>query len=141
MMALPRTFFASRKHEQPARLASGFTYATIPATMWRSNQDRYGTTHHGGLTPAALDEDVPRCNCVTRAHGGLTNAAPVHVRLCIVKVAILPADERARTRAGGVSPPWFRYRDCTGVRQRTGDTLLNSGGSAIASASARRTAG
>ena len=72
-------------------------------------------------TPSAVSSDFAEAflQLRLRSHGGLTPAAPGACRLCIVKVAILPAGERARTRAGGVSPPWFRYRVCTGVRQHT----------------------
>jgi len=46
-------------------------------------------------------------------HGGLTPAAPVHVRLYIVKVAISSAGERRLNKSGGgVSPPWFGNRAC-----------------------------
>jgi hypothetical protein len=40
----------------------------------------------------------------------------------------------ANTRAGGVSPPWIRYRDCTGVRHRTVDRLPRLCGSVLTSA-------
>jgi len=63
------------------------------------------------------------------------------VRLCIVKVAIVPVGELARTRTGGVSPSWLHERDCNGVRERTGDSLPKSAASAFASASPESTAG
>jgi len=127
-------------------------------------------------------------------HGGLTNAALVHLRLCIVKVAIAAANVRAampavgmsapvaygnahaskhalshsgtrtrdtrsgghkapccgephlqkrfrsrpgtdvaRNKSGGRKPPWFRYRDCTGVRQHTVSSLPQLCGSVLAS--------
>jgi len=55
-------------------------------------------------------------------------------RLYIVKVAISPVGELARTRAGGVSPPCLRHRDCTDARQRTVGSLPSNGASAFASA-------
>jgi len=88
--------------------------------------------------------------------------------LCIAKVAIPSVGERARTRAGGVSPPWFtkqrferrfdshspatdtrgrrkppwlRQRDRNSVRQHAGGSLPSNCGSAFASASPRHTAG
>jgi len=47
----------------------------------------------------------------------------------------------ARTRAGGVTPPWLRQRNRNGVRQHAGDSLPSNCGSACASTSASRTAG
>jgi hypothetical protein len=58
------------------------------------------------------------------------------------KLFFSPASVRTRkTRAGGVSPPWFRYRDCTGVRQLTVGSLPRLCQSSFASPLARTTAG
>jgi len=46
------------------------------------------------------------------------------------------AGERARTGAGGVSPPWFRYRVCTGGRQHTVGSLPRLCESVLANAPA-----
>jgi hypothetical protein len=89
-------------------------------------------------------------------HGGLTPAAPGNVRSCIAKGVFPPADVRTPTqergasaprgkqpnrrktsvtvqthphiesRAGGVSPPWIHYRDCTGVCEHTAGSLPDS---------------
>jgi hypothetical protein len=61
---------------------------------------------HGGLTCAALGESIRNCNGVTHTHGGLTPAALVDMRLCIAKIAILPAHGRRNSaRSGGRKPP------------------------------------
>jgi hypothetical protein len=58
------------------------------------------------------------------------------------KLFFSPAHVRTRkTRAGGVSPPWFRYRDCTGVRQLAAGSLPRLCQSSFASPLARTTAG
>jgi len=71
--------------------------------------------YHGGLTPAALDSEVgvrrtlfavPCKRGRLPTHGGLTPAALVHMRLCIAKGVIFPANERRALRQErGASAP------------------------------------
>ena len=66
-------------------------------------------------TAGGRETALTRCVYRTNSHSpgpralrltaGLHPALLVRVRLCIAKVAIPPAGDRARTRAGGVSPP------------------------------------
>jgi hypothetical protein len=75
--------------------------------------------NHGGLTVGHLDAavGVPRrlfaMPCKRGPlpnYGGLTVAALVHMRLCIAKGVIFPANERRalRQERGGVSRPWIQ---------------------------------
>ena len=75
--------------------------------------------NHGGLTPAApracattVSECMRNCPCRrdSRSTAGLRQPLLLRVLLCIAKVAISSAGERARTGAGGVNPPWFVKR-------------------------------
>jgi hypothetical protein len=116
---------------QPERGALLPAFVSIPPAVSRAPaaflQMRF--LHHGGLTPAALGAAVRRTEieafrkCVSLHHGGLTPAALVSVRSCIAKIVFSPTNVRTATRAGGVSPPWVRYCDCTGVREHTAGSL------------------
>jgi hypothetical protein len=103
-----------------------------------------GFAHHGGLTPAALDAAIGVRRTLFASfckrgqlptHGELTLAAPVNERSCIAQVAVSPVNIRTAEplRAGGVSPPWISYRDCTGVRDRTVNRLPRLCGSVLTS--------
>jgi hypothetical protein len=67
---------------------------------------------HGGLTPAALDNDDRRSRqnrvslqCDTHTHGGLTPAALVNVRLCIGKIVFSRQTFATQYKSGGRKPP------------------------------------
>jgi len=88
-----------------------------------------------GLRPLLLTAHVHRrkahsvASAIIVRHGELTPAALVYVRLCIGKVAIPSANERARTRAGGRNPPVvslprWRRRSPT-LRRQSPTTLRN----------------
>jgi len=112
------------QQERGRQSPRGFATATAPAFV---------------STPSAVLRNFAEAFLQVRFpnHGGLTPAAPVHLRLCIVKVAIAPANVRAAMPGvGDVSPPWFRYRDCSGVRQHTVSSLPQLCGSVLANAPA-----
>jgi hypothetical protein len=75
-------------------------------------------------TVIAHSDTVPRCKRVSRiprrAHA---RRSWLDVRLCIAKIVFSPTDVRYATRAGGVSPPWVRYRDCTNACEHTDGSL------------------
>jgi hypothetical protein len=112
---------------------------------------RCGLHTHGGLTPAALacvfgrpldNVRFSRHSVRFPNHGGLTPAAPDRMCVCTSQKSVF-ADRRAHrnARAGGVSPPWVFYRDCTSVREHTDGSLPRLCDSALASAFPKPTAG
>ena len=100
----------------------------------------------GGISPRAVenracrnDPAAARRRTSHGTHGG-TNAPPVLSARRFVgdrtAFALYKRVFRA-TRAGGASvPPWFRYRDCSGVRQHTVGSLPQLCGSVLANAPA-----
>ena len=87
-------------------------------TLYRTVAPAHAIPGAGGISPRAVENRI--CRNDSAAARGRTSHA---------------------TRAGDVSPPWFRYRDCTGVRQHTVGSLAQLCGSVLASASpeSRRT--
>jgi hypothetical protein len=130
--------FADRRHkerrERGALAPRGFATATAPALVSslsavsrdfakapcpvRFPEPRRADEHRSRRkrTPLQLRYSHPR-----RANA--RRSLLMYVRTS-KKLFFSPASVRTRkTRAGGVSPPWFRYRDCTGVRQLTAGSL------------------
>jgi hypothetical protein len=94
--------------ERGASAPRGFTTATAPAFV---------------SAPMAVSRDFAEAFLQVRfpnTHGGLTNVAPGRTCVCASQKSFFAGGySHTNRRAGGVSPPWVRYRDCTGVRERT----------------------
>jgi hypothetical protein len=107
--------------------------------------DRPYTIVHTRIRTATQERRCrPANNPLVRyhTHGGLTPAA-LCGRAFVHRKNRFFAGKRSHcnTRAGGVSPPWLRDRDCNDVHQPIGDSLPRLSGIALASAFPHTTAG
>jgi hypothetical protein len=128
-VVIPRTLFAVHFQRDPMRPTAGSRPPLLIPVRFSPDNARLPRR-----TVVSLPTKTPAVAGANCTHGGLTPAALVNVRLCIPKIAILPAHGRCySTRSGGRQPPVAnlapRYSEthiCNSIRTRNQERLASA---------------